>query len=261
MRLTVFVLGPAGSGKTTFVASFSQWAYNESIPVLTLNLDPAAEDLPYIPDIDIREYLTAREVMERYELGPNGAIVASMDLILNYVEKLRSGVEDEEEGYVVVDTPGQMEVFAFRHGGEHVIKELCTDKCVVIFLIDALLSTSPSNFISQVFLATSIFYKLRLPQLNLLNKADLLSQKDKERIGEWSRNIDRIGEDLEIEAQGIERILTRNILMAIKDFLDFSSISIVSSKTMEGFENVYLELQKLYKGGEDFELPEHLREF
>ncbi|HDI32227.1 MAG TPA: GTPase, partial [Thermofilum sp.] len=95
MRLTAFVLGPAGSGKTTFVASFSQWAYNESIPVLTLNLDPAAEDLPYIPDIDIREYLTAREVMERYELGPNGAIVASMDLILNYVEKLRSGVEDE----------------------------------------------------------------------------------------------------------------------------------------------------------------------
>ncbi|RLE84084.1 MAG: GTPase, partial [Thermoprotei archaeon] len=125
---------------------------------------------------------------------------------------------------------------------------------------DGLLSTSPSSFISQVFLAASALYRLKLPQISLLNKSDLLSRKDRERIERWCQDIESIEDDLESEAWGVERVLSRNILAAVKDFLDISSIIITSSKTMEGLDKVYMELQRIYKGGEDFELPDHLRE-
>lgn len=40
-----------------------------------MNLDPAAEDLDYTPDLDIRDLITLEDVMEEMGLGPNGGLV------------------------------------------------------------------------------------------------------------------------------------------------------------------------------------------
>ena len=79
MRLFVYVLGPAGAGKSSFTAIFSEWLINEGGIALLVNLDPATSYLPYTPDVDIRMYVDARDVMKKYNLGPNGAIIASTD--------------------------------------------------------------------------------------------------------------------------------------------------------------------------------------
>lgn len=46
-----------------------------------VNLDPASEYTPYSSDIDIRDLITVRDVMEEYKLGPNGALVYCMEYL------------------------------------------------------------------------------------------------------------------------------------------------------------------------------------
>ncbi|MEM1908250.1 MAG: ATP/GTP-binding protein [Thermofilaceae archaeon] len=261
MTFMLFIVGPAGSGKSSFVAAFSDWLENFEIPYLTVNLDPAAEYIPYTPDIDVRDYVTARQVMEEYMLGPNGAIVASVDLMLNFIPSLREEIHEvATEGYVLIDTPGQMEIFAFRRTGTEIVKELMGDRGGVLFIVDAALATSPSAFASQIFLASSVYYRFRIPQFNVFNKIDLLSEAELEKMVNWVREPTSLLDELEKEVGGEERLVVKGLLEAVRGFLESFSIYFASAKTAQGLDSVYADLQKLYKGGEDFELPEHLRE-
>lgn len=257
---TLFVVGPAGSGKSTFVAAFADWLDSNEIPYTTVNLDPAAEYTPYVPDVDVRAYVTARQVMEEYELGPNGAIIASVDLMLNYISALREEIEESASGgYVLVDTPGQMEVFAFRRSGAEVVRELAGEKCGVAFMVDAAVSKSPSSFASQLFLASSVYYRFKMPQLNLFNKTDLLSEEELREMLEWVRSPQVLLNELERELAGEERLVMMGLLEAIREFAESFSTYFVSSKLSRGFGDVYAELQRIFRGGEDFEVPEYLR--
>jgi len=261
MIFTLFVMGPAGSGKSTFVASFSAWLESYEIPYLTVNLDPAAEYIPYVPDIDVREYITAREVMEKYRLGPNGAIVASVDLMLSFIPALKEEIQESaSEGYVLFDTPGQMEIFAFRRTGVEIVKELVGERGGLLFIVDSALATSPSTFASQIFLASSVYYRFKLPQLNVFNKTDLLQELELRKMLDWVRDPDLLLSELEEEVGGEERLLVRGLLDAVKGFLESFSVYFISAKISKGLEDIYADLQKIYRGGEDFELPEYLKE-
>ncbi len=257
---TLFVVGPAGSGKSSFVAAFAEWLDSYEIPYLTVNLDPAAEYTPYTPDVDVRAYVTAREVMDEYKLGPTGAIIASVDLMLNFVGSIREEVEESaSEGYVIFDTPGQMEIFAFRKTGAEVIKELASERAGIAFIVDAALSKSPSAFISQIFLASSVYYRFKMPQFNIFNKVDLLNEDEREKMVDWVRDPSTLLGDLEKELAGEERMMLKGLLESVQSFLEAFSIYFASCKMHQGLESVYADLQKLYRAGEDFELPEHLR--
>jgi len=52
------------------------------LKVSFINLDPGVEELPYTPQTDVREYVNVRDVMRRYGLGPNGALIKSIDTLL-----------------------------------------------------------------------------------------------------------------------------------------------------------------------------------
>ena len=45
-----------------------------------VNLDPAVKSVPFAANIDIRDTVNYKEVMKQYELGPNGAIMTSLNL-------------------------------------------------------------------------------------------------------------------------------------------------------------------------------------
>lgn len=77
---TVFFIGTAGSGKSSLVASLSTWMEDQGYDIGIVNLDPAAEYLPYVPDIDIRDRISARKIMKQYKLGPNASIIAAVDM-------------------------------------------------------------------------------------------------------------------------------------------------------------------------------------
>ncbi|MEM1892268.1 MAG: ATP/GTP-binding protein, partial [Sulfolobales archaeon] len=97
---TVFIAGPAGSGKSMLTSTLALWFERFEYSVCKVNLDPAAELLPYVPDVDVRRYVNARELMLKRGLGPNGALLASMDELLNYVVEIKTEIEDCRADYV-----------------------------------------------------------------------------------------------------------------------------------------------------------------
>ena len=108
------MIGTAGSGKTALTESLAFYINRKGEDVCILNLDPGvlSEELPYDPDIDVREFVRAEEIMKKYRLGPNGALIASMDLLLEHIHELRDRIREMDPEILLVDTPGQMEIFA-----------------------------------------------------------------------------------------------------------------------------------------------------
>ncbi|MEM2597387.1 MAG: ATP/GTP-binding protein [Thermofilum sp.] len=257
MHLLVFAIGPAGSGKSTFTAQFRDWLATQNIAVTTLNLDPAVEELAYLPDIDIREYVFVRNVQEKYKLGPNGAIIASVDLSVEYLGEVSRQIDEAPDGYILVDTPGQMEIFMYRQSGEIIAETLCESgrRCAAAVILDATISLSPSDFISQVFLAASSFYRLNLPTIALVNKVDMLSPEDREKLEEWISNIVSLEEHLLWAQSARLSSFTSSVLRVLHDFMQLVPFIPVSSRTSENFETVYYFLQQIYMGGEDFSAP------
>lgn len=79
--LNLIVIGMAGSGKSTFLGKLHTHLleYYDTIPYM-VNLDPAVSFLPFSPKNDIRDEIKYKEVMSKYGLGPNGAIMTSLNL-------------------------------------------------------------------------------------------------------------------------------------------------------------------------------------
>lgn len=80
-EIFIYFIGTAGSGKSTLAHNFNQWMKLRGLDTIIVNLDPGAENLPYEPDVDIRDWISLEDVMKTYELGPNGAQIACADMI------------------------------------------------------------------------------------------------------------------------------------------------------------------------------------
>ena len=74
------VIGPAGSGKTSYCKILQDGSFKRNIQVV--NLDPAADYVPYQYAVDIRDLISLNDVMEEFKLGPNGGLVFCMEYLL-----------------------------------------------------------------------------------------------------------------------------------------------------------------------------------
>jgi len=242
----IFVLGTAGSGKTTLVKSFQDYLLDNEMDTAVINLDPAVEQVPYKPDFDVRDYVDAFEVMERYGLGPNSSLIASIDLILTKAKDIKEEISRIEGNYVIVDTPGQIELFAYRETGR-ILSSLISEgnKSASVFLMDSFLSKDPRSYISLFLLSSSIKFRLSMPQILALSKSDLLTQQELERIRSWVEDGTIIDELGTIDEYSYELVNT------IIENLDNLPIP-VSSTTGGGFDELYAELQRIFAGGEDY---------
>ncbi len=66
------VIGPPGSGKTTYCNGMQQFLQLLGRKVAIINLDPANNMLPYLCAVDIRDLISLEEVQAEEGLGPNG---------------------------------------------------------------------------------------------------------------------------------------------------------------------------------------------
>ena len=184
----VFFTGTAGSGKTTMVKEFQEYLLDQEMDVAVVNMDPAVERLPYTPDFDVRDYVDAVEVMERYGLGPNSSLIVSVDLLLTKATEIKNDIGNIEANYVLVDTPGQVELFAYRDTGRTFSSLLVGDsKSVNVFLLDAFLARDARSYVSLLLLSSSVRFKLGIPQLNVLSKIDLISKDELNNLLEWGQ--------------------------------------------------------------------------
>lgn len=250
MVFIAFIIGTAGSGKSLLTASFSEWLKINEQNVATLNLDPGVMKLPYTPDIDIRDYVTIEEIMDEYELGPNGALIMAADLIASEIETIREEIEDIGPDILLVDTPGQMELFAFRASGPYIASEISKDPKAIVYLFDAVFSLNPLNYVSNMFLSAAVYMRFLLPQIHVLSKCDLLSQEDIETIIEWSEDRASLEMAINEKLNGDKRLLSYRLSRAIYQLgLNFPLVP-TSAKTNEGFVELNAALERIFTRGE-----------
>ena len=246
-----FIIGTAGSGKSLFTAAFSEWLKMSKQDVAVVNLDPGTLKLPYSPDVDIRNYVDVGNLMEKYGLGPNGALIMAADLIADEIENISKDIEDANADIVLMDTPGQMELFAFRASGPYIVNALTREPKAMVYLFDAVFSINPFNYVSNMFLSAAVYNRFFQPQVHLLSKCDLLPKKEVERITDWSANPRTLENSIE-QLEGTKRLFSRNIMHAISQLgLKFLLIP-VSAKTNEGLINFNTTLERILTGGEKY---------
>jgi len=248
----LFIIGTAGSGKSLLTASFANWLKIGKQNVTTVNLDPGALTLPYTPDVDVRNYVSVGELMERHGLGPNGALVMAADLIAEETQSLEEEIGDFNPDLVLVDTPGQMELFAFRASGPYIASELTKEPKAIVYLFDSVFSASPLNYVSNLFLSAAVYNRFFVSQVHVLSKCDLLPLRDVDRIVDWSANPETLETAIEEKLNGTRRLLSRDMMHAIYRLgLRFLLIP-VSAKTNEGLINLNAALERILAGGEKF---------
>ncbi len=247
----VFIIGTAGSGKSLLTASFREWLKMSQQDVAIVNLDPGALKLPYSPDVDIRDYVDTGDLMEKYDLGPNGAMIIAADLIADEIENITKDIEAANADLVLVDTPGQMELFAFRASGPYIVNELTKEAKAVVYLFDSIFSINPVNYVSNMFLSTSVYNRFFQPQVHVLSKCDLLPKKEVDKIAEWSSSLNSL-ENAINQLEGARRLFSRNMVHAIRKLgLSFTLIPI-SSKTNDGMNSFNIALERILTSGEKY---------
>ena len=247
----VFIIGTAGSGKSLFTAAFSEWLKMAKQDVAIVNLDPGVLKLPYSPDVDIRNYVDVGNLMEKYELGPNGAVILAADLIADEIENVTRDVEAANADLVLVDTPGQMELFAFRASGPYIVNELTKEPKALVYLFDSVFSVNPLNYVSNMFLSAAVYNRFFQPQVHILSKVDLLPKKEVDKITDWAAN-PHVLESAINELEGAKRLFSKNMIRAISQLGLKFMLMPVSAKTNDGLNNVNTILERILTGGEKY---------
>ncbi len=248
----VFIVGTAGSGKSLLTSAFSEWLKMAKQDVAVMNLDPGVVKLPYTPDLDVRDYVNIAGLMEEYCLGPNGALIMAADLVAEQAEALSAEIEELDANLLLVDTPGQMELFAFRASGPYIAEELTKEPKAIIYLFDSVFSLNPLNYVSNLFLSAAVYNRFIIPQAHILSKCDLLPKEKIDSIVDWSASPKKLEMAIDEKLEGTQRLLSRNMMHAIHRLgLRFHLIP-VSARTNDGMINLNTALERIFVGGEKF---------
>ncbi len=244
---TIILLGPAGSGKSVLAGALTYLLRDMGFDALILNLDPAAVVYPYDePDIDIRRYVRTERVMRRFGLGPNGGLIASIDIAVKFSRRIKREVVESGPEILVVDTPGQLELFVFRHAGMMLLQEAILDipdnKALALFLFDPFLCSDASSMLSLLLLAASVSLRIYIPMLGALTKIDMLPPSEMKKIWNLLNNPRQI----------LLRIQDRNLPFAIRK-IDPRAIKLdvwpVSGISGDGLKELLTKIEDLL--GED----------
>ena len=124
------VIGPAGSGKTTYCTGMYDFLTQLSRYVVVVNLDPAQESdpLPYPCKVDVRKLVNCQDIAEKEKLGPNGALLSAMDYLAMHTDWLISTlleIEEFDKAYVLFDCPGQIELYIHHDGMKKIVAQIC----------------------------------------------------------------------------------------------------------------------------------------
>ncbi|EMC91976.1 hypothetical protein BAUCODRAFT_312741 [Baudoinia panamericana UAMH 10762] len=176
MRTLILPIGPPGSGKSTLTNGLQQFMTAIARPCSVANLDPANDNIPYDPAFDVRDLVSVEEVMEREELGPNGGVLWAMEEVEANIDWLEEKMKDCEET-VVLDPPGQPELMQHHMALPRILQRLekVGWRIVVVQLLDSVVLTRPSLYLSSLLLCVRGMLHLPYPIVNVLTKIDNLA--------------------------------------------------------------------------------------
>ena len=274
------VMGPAGSGKSTYCKTIQEHCQNQRRTVHVVNLDPAAEQFNYPVSIDIRELVTVEEAMTTLSLGPNGGLVYCMEQLLEDIDWFKEQIDEYEEDYLIIDCPGQIELFTHYPVMSTFARHLKNwgYNVVAVYLLDSHFITDAAKFMSGVLMCLSVMYQMELPHINVLTKMDLIwseqngnlsnkfkrkhpfegNKADLERFldPDIPRLIDDLNEDMDVKYKDLNTSLGR--LLEDDPLVGFLSLNI---KDEDSVELVLSHVDNAIQYGEDLEPKEPKDEF
>ncbi|RAL02522.1 putative ATP binding protein [Aspergillus ibericus CBS 121593] len=263
--VAVVCVGMAGSGKTTFMQRINSHLHSKKTVPYVINLDPAVYSVPFESNIDIRDSINYREVMKQYNLGPNGGILTSLNLFATKVDQIISLLEKRTAPnpsnpsakpieHILVDTPGQIEVFVWSASGSILLETMASSfPTVIAYVIDTPRTTSTSTFMSNMLYACSILYKTKLPMILVFNKTDV---QDAEFAKEWMSDFDAFQQALREEEEsgafgteggaggfgagsGYMGSLLNSMSLMLEEFYRHLNVVGVSSMTGDGIDEFF----------------------
>ncbi len=249
--INLYFIGPAGSGKSTLTYAFLGWMQRQGYDAVAVNLDPGIENAPYVPDVDIREWIKLKDIMEEYGVGPNGAQIIAADMLAMNITEMKEIIDSFETDYVIFDTPGQMELFTLRQSGKVLVDSFGADRSIIGYLYDPVISKTSSGFITLMLQAASVQVRFNVPFMGILTKSDLLKDEEREEIVKWSQDFIELDAAIHNEMPTLRNQLNIEFLSALRSFDSCQKLIPASSKYGSGMEDIYNSVQQIYYGGED----------
>ncbi|GKY95201.1 hypothetical protein MPSEU_000483300 [Mayamaea pseudoterrestris] len=228
-RFGIAVVGPPGSGKTTFCDGMQQYLRLLGRKAKVINLDPANESLPLEAAYDVcREAVTLQAVCEETQLGPNGGLIYCMEYIEAHLEEIAQAIEQriQADSYLLLDFPGQVELYTHSSCARnilHRLESLLQLRMTMVQLIDFQYCTDASKFISAALLGTTMLLRLELPAVSVLSKADLVTSSLEEGHDNASNMFLPMQVQFFTECLNLDRLLP---------FLDTSNLAIDSNQDL-----------------------------
>ena len=180
------VLGPPGSGKTTYSCGMREFMRLMDRRVVVVSLDPAngrfwssdLEDNDKTDLVDIEELVSADRVAKELHLGPNGSMIFCIEFLQSHIAWLVNKINSFDRNvYFLIDLPGQVELVTHHTAIASIVYELrkqCNLQLCAVHLVDSSICTDAGKFISSVLLSLITMIRLELPHINVLSKVDLL---------------------------------------------------------------------------------------
>ena len=222
MKLVQLVMGPAGSGKSTYCLEIYKYLSETNRFAKIINIDPSIDNMEYPNSIDIRNLINVVEVMEEFYLGPNGALLFCMEYLMDNLDWLENEINNSFENHLIIDLPGQIELYSHNN----LMKELtiylsskCNLNIVGLFLVDCQFIADIGKFFSGTIVALSCMLSLDAPHYNILNKLDLIKNSPKQILEKFlypSSNI--LINDLKMIINYKYKKLTLKISKLLEDF-------------------------------------------
>ncbi|KAI8919170.1 hypothetical protein DFJ77DRAFT_427617 [Powellomyces hirtus] len=245
----IICIGMAGSGKTTFMQRLNSHIHTVKKPGYVVNLDPAVTQLPFGANIDIRDTVNYKEVMKQYNLGPNGGILTALNLFTTKFDQVLALLDKRAPtlDYILLDTPGQIEIFTWSASGTIITDTLAaTYPTVIAYVIDTPRSTSPATFMSNMLYACSILYKTKLPFVLVFNKTDVVSH---DFAVEWMTDFEAFQAALEEDTSYMGGLVS-SMCLVLEEFykgIRVAGVSAMSGAGMDEFFDAVAEARVEYE--------------
>lgn len=265
MRYCQFVMGPAGSGKSTYCSTILRHCASQNRSVHILNLDPAAEHFDYPLSWDIREIISVEDVTQSLGFGPNGGLVYALEFLISNLDVFDEVLGQYEDDYIIFDCPGQIELYThipvMKQLVEHVVN--LDYRVCAVYLLDAQFLDDPGKFFSGVLSALSTMVSLEIPHVNVMSKMDLVVDQHRKTELESYLNPDPsyILEVLDSRSTKKQHSLNRAIASLIEDFSLVQFIPLDRSDE-DSVNAVMMTVDTCMQYGEDEEvqMPKELNE-